>query len=120
MKEANFERRGVDVFAGSLFTICGPVQKCKTLESLSIWYWNDCGAKDDDSQLYFDDAFAAFDMVNAFGEISRAEFFENVLKSLPEIALYVLQLWGTKGTFIYCVNSSCSWQVNEIVDGLRA
>ena len=64
------------------------------------------------------DAFGAFDMENAFGEVSRAEIFEEVLESLPEIALFVLQLWGTDGTPIFCANGSCSWHVSKMVDGL--
>ena len=64
------------------------------------------------------DVFGAFDMENASREVSRAEIFEEVLGSLPEIALFVLQLGGTDGTPIFCANGSCSWHVSKIVDGL--
>ena len=61
---------------------------------------------------------AALDMINAFGEISRAEIFEEVLEYLPEIAPFVLQLWGTEGTSIYCANGPSTWNVSKLVDGL--
>ena len=63
-------------------------------------------------------AIAALDMINAFGEISRAEVFEEVLEFLPEIAPFVLQLWGTEGTDIYCANGASTWNVSKLVDGL--
>ena len=63
-------------------------------------------------------AIAAFDMINTFGEVSRAEIFEEVLEYLPEIAPFVLQLWGTEGTSIYCASGASTWNVSKLVDGL--
>ena len=56
-------------------------------------------------------------MVNAFGEISRAEVFEEILESLPEIAPFILQLWGD-GKFIYCASGGTSCFASKMVDGL--
>ena len=56
-----------------------------------------------------DDAFAAFDMSNAFGEISRAEIFQEIIEYLPSLAPSVLALWGPDGTPIYVANGAFSW-----------
>ena len=44
--------------------------------------------------LHPDDAFCALDVHNAFGEVSRAEVMEEVLDELPEIANYLMNMWG--------------------------
>jgi hypothetical protein len=48
--------------------------------------------------LYADDAFCALDMHNSFGEVSRAEVMEEVLSELPEIANFLMNMWGETGT----------------------
>ncbi|CAK0833046.1 unnamed protein product, partial [Prorocentrum cordatum] len=57
------------------------------------------------------DAFCAFDMHNAFGEVSRAEIMEEVHKEVPEIALYLLNLWGPAGTPVYTAYSASACAV---------
>ena len=62
--------------------------------------------------------FAALDMKNAFGEISRAEIFEEVVEVLPEIAPYLTCMWGDAGTPIYVPSGANDWQVLVLLDGL--
>eukprot|EP00959_Pyramimonas_sp_CCMP1952_P016447 348922-Pyramimonas_sp.AAC.1 len=64
------------------------------------------------------DAFCAFDMHNAFGEVSRAEIMEEVHKEVPEIALYLLNLWGPAGTPVYTASGPAAWSCFSMVDGL--
>ena len=61
---------------------------------------------------------AALDMINAFGEISRAEILHEVVDVLPELAPFLLQLWGNKGTSIHMNISACDWKSIVLWDGL--
>ena len=70
------------------------------------------------TKLCPDDAFAALDMVNAFGEISRAEILEEVLEYVPELASFLLQLWGEQGTPVMVANGANKWATFYLVDGL--
>ena len=70
------------------------------------------------AKLNPEDAFAAFDMVNAFGEISRAEILEEVIDTVPELAPFLLQLWGDRGTPILSSISACAWEEMLLFDGL--
>ena len=70
------------------------------------------------AKLSPDDAFAALDMVNAFGEISRVEILEEVIDAIPELAPFLLQLWGESGTPIYTSVGPCAWEKIVLVDGL--
>ena len=70
------------------------------------------------AKLYPADAFCSLDMVNAFGEVSRAEVMEELLEVLPELAPFVLQLWGEEGTPIHVAAGAGDWQRITIMDGL--
>ena len=70
------------------------------------------------TKLCPDDAFVALDMVNAFGEISRAEILEEVLSTVPELAPFLIQLWGDNGTPIFVANTTSTWKTFCLVDGL--
>ena len=65
-----------------------------------------------------DDAFCAFDMRNAFGEISRAEIMEEVLAEVPELAPFLVSLWGEAGTPIVIAVGSGEWARITLLDGL--
>ena len=60
----------------------------------------------------------ALDMVNAFGEISRVDFLEEVLSTVPELAPFLIQLWGDNGTPIFVANSTSTWKTFCLVHGL--
>ena len=62
--------------------------------------------------------FVALDMINAFGEISRAEILEEVLATVPEIAPFLIQLWGDSGTPIFLANRTSTWKTFCLVVGL--
>ena len=70
------------------------------------------------AKLNPEDAFAAFDMVNAFGEISRAEVLEEVIDTMPELAPFLVQVWGGNGTQIFSNISACTWEEISLFDGL--
>ena len=57
-------------------------------------------------------------MVNALGEVSRAEIMEEMLESMPEIGPFLAALWGEKGTTIHVASGSSSWDTIVLVDGL--
>eukprot|EP00959_Pyramimonas_sp_CCMP1952_P130244 2723300-Pyramimonas_sp.AAC.1 len=62
------------------------------------------------------DAFCASGMHNAFGEVSRAEIMEEVRKEVPEIALYLLNLWVPAGTPVYTASGLAAWSCFSMVD----
>ena len=70
------------------------------------------------TKLCLDDVFGALDMENAFGEVSRAEVLEEIIAELLEIAPFLVQLWGDKGTLISIASDCSSWAVIFLVDGL--
>ena len=65
-----------------------------------------------------DDIFLALDIANAFGDVSRAEILEEVLLTIPEIAPFLLSLWGECGTTVFVANGHGSWGSLCLVDGL--
>ena len=65
-----------------------------------------------------DDIFLALDLVNAFGEISRATILEEVLEFLHELAPFLISLWGENGTPMFVANGQASWSLLHLVDGL--
>ena len=64
------------------------------------------------------DLFCSLDMVNDFGEISRAEVMEELLSTIPEVAPFMMLLWGEEGTPIYVAAGASEWQRIVIPDGL--
>ena len=54
----------------------------------------------------------------AFGEVSRAEVLVEVISELPEIAPFLIQLWGIRGTPISIASDCSSWAVILLIDGL--
>ena len=70
------------------------------------------------TKLCPDDVFMALDVINAFGEISRDEIFEEVLRELPELAPFLTLLWSEGGTPIFIANSNSTWASILMVDGL--
>ena len=70
------------------------------------------------ARLCPNDAFCAFDMHNAFGEVSRAEILEEVIHDFPEIAPYLINLWGAEGTPVHIASGATSWASFEMRDGL--
>ena len=65
-----------------------------------------------------DDALFVLDTKNAFGEVSRAEILEEALLVLPEIAPFLLKLWGEDSTSIYTASGPKNWSVIGMYDGL--
>ena len=63
------------------------------------------------------DIFLALDICNAFGDVSRAAILE-VLLSIPELAPFLLALWGDHGTTVFVANGPASWGSLCLVDGL--
>ena len=69
-------------------------------------------------KLYPNELFLALDVINAFGEISRGEIFEEVLKELPELALFLTLLWSNCGTPVFIADSDSTWAWIFVADGL--
>ena len=61
------------------------------------------------TKLHPNDLFMALDVINVFGEISRVEMFEEVLKEVPELALFLTLLWSNGGTPIFIADSDSTW-----------
>ena len=57
-------------------------------------------------------------MANAFGEISRTEILEEVVEYIPELAPFLLQLWGERGMPVVVANGASTWATFYLVDGL--
>ena len=70
------------------------------------------------AKLFPNDAFCGLDMVNAFGEISRAEVLEEILAELPELAPFMVQLRGDQGTTVYVATGASVWEPIVLRDGL--
>lgn len=65
-----------------------------------------------------EDALYVLDMINGFGEISRAEIIEEAILVMPEIVPFLLQLWGESATSIYTPSGTKQWTIIEMYDGL--
>ena len=57
-------------------------------------------------------------MVNAFGEAFRAEVMEELLAEIPEVAPFMMLLWGEEGTPLYVATGASDWLRIVIFDGL--
>ena len=64
------------------------------------------------------DAFCAFDVHNAFGEVSRAAVLQEVVADVPELANFLVCLWGEHGTPVYVADGSDSYCIFRVLDGL--
>ena len=63
-------------------------------------------------------AFCALDVRNAFGEMSRRAVLEETVKELPELAPFLMLLWGDAGTPIYVPADANTWERILVYDGL--
>ena len=70
------------------------------------------------AKLCPEDAFCAFDVHNAFGKVFRAAVLQEVVAEVPELANFLICLWGDNGAPAYVADGSASCCIFRVHDGL--